>query len=440
MKVKVLLSKARAREIEKRIFINTRTCQSKKMPQTYNREKNLPLILKTICAGHHEPAEVPIPFYIIGSRAGILGLLENSKYYFAGQQSQRKALESKEIFFEKIYELEDIVDCKKFFKKAETLYNKLKEKIPSEEARMVLPQAVKSNIIENMSLREIAALKREVDLLEVPLETKKIINKVWEQTRDYLPEIIESFEEYNSKYPLILKRKIEVKEHKCFLLDGKPRSSILTMDDEKELFKNYCLMNNYEINETNLEKIVNSSREKIPEFFKVGRLSFIFKEMPFFTYNQLIRHRSFHLIRTKNKEIAKNYHFSTPKSFSTLDMSNFNLIEEFFEFMQEETRNIIEEIINSKRFEKIKNCLTSIFPQGTIIPEIYGTTTFDNYVRVSRVRTCNNAQKSIREFFNLLNKEIKSKNTYLAKLSAPTCLSLKKCFEGEYACKNQPTM
>jgi len=149
------------------LYTAAKTCYSSKDPfvlmsdDSVSREDKEALIKKIIASGHQSVLEHCLFTFSISevSRACTHQLVRHRLASYS-QQSQRYVIEKGEFQYvipRSIEEKEELKeDFEKLMKEISNLYQRFIESgVPSEDARFVLPSAVKSNIIMSMNAREL---------------------------------------------------------------------------------------------------------------------------------------------------------------------------------------------------------------------------------------------------------------------------------------------
>jgi thymidylate synthase (FAD) len=142
------------------IYISARTCYSSLPPdkiKEVSRERMKSLIKKIISSGHHSVLEhVSFTFSISGISRVCSHQLVRHRIASFSQQSQRYTKPNSFVTPDSIKRKDIYNKYEKFIKNSFDFYNELiNAGIPKEDARFVLPNATKTNIVVTMNLREL---------------------------------------------------------------------------------------------------------------------------------------------------------------------------------------------------------------------------------------------------------------------------------------------
>lgn len=146
------------------IYTAARTCYSAVRPdeiqaKEFSLKKMRSLIKKVVTSGHHSVLEhASFTFAISGISRACSHQLVRHRMASYSQQSQRYVEPGDDLVIPPSIQGNELL-CKEFkslVKEIKNLYGRLlKEDIPKEDARFILPNAVATNIVMTMNLREL---------------------------------------------------------------------------------------------------------------------------------------------------------------------------------------------------------------------------------------------------------------------------------------------
>lgn len=180
------------------MYTAAKTCTSQKTPQTIwkndtSKEKEIKLLKKIYKEGHHSIFEhCFFTFAISGISRTCSHQLVRHRIASYAQQSQRYVDMSKEPF---VIPPSVKKNAKKRFEKilqeAKEVYQKLSKEIPKEDARFILPQAVQTNLVMTLNLREMMVISKERLCLRAQWEIRQLITKMKEEIKKIEPFLAE---------------------------------------------------------------------------------------------------------------------------------------------------------------------------------------------------------------------------------------------------------
>ncbi len=185
------------------MYTAAKTCVSSKFPHEIwkdnpSRAKIIRLLRKIYQEGHHSIFEhCFFTFAISGISRTCSHQLVRHRLASYAQQSQRYVNMKKEAFVipESIRKNKELKEkFERFLENSKKLYEEFSGKIPKEDARFILPQAISTNLVMTLNLRELMNIAKERLCLKAQWEIRELVSKMRDEVKkvdSFLSELMQ---------------------------------------------------------------------------------------------------------------------------------------------------------------------------------------------------------------------------------------------------------